>query len=478
MTLYKFDRRSLYQKLISLCALAACLSFTSQALAENGIKKACIAPLLFIASPDAPVVVPEKPITRPDFDPEHAPQPPVTTPRRAPNPLPDRPLSPTFDPKDIIPVDLYEHDGEMKNFWANLPHQVREIFIQESNDNFSQLSDDFQKQYGVKPDLRQIAINIARASQALEPLERKHKSDLEKQVRVISEDRFGTAATKVLKTSISDQMPSRTPRANDQEPSHLIPGQHSIAPDIDHGLMDFFSRRREFYNLLAQAEGWSGMREFIAKGKPKFDSIDKNLAGLYAELDLNWRLAIQMQLKHVPNVQMLQGDEMREQITNGREIVCVNCKQVKDDLGRYQIEIANITGVAVGRNGWALAHEAFKAAFQIETALEATQRAPLNSRERQILDDRSNSNVAEIRQGIYGEVLRSHMQKFISQLINSQSTHSYFVIVERVFSLLPSKTFESFIYDALTFDSNKMNIESFRKKYNEILLLDEFREQM
>lgn len=428
-----------------------------------GAKKECDS-LLFT---ETPIEVPNRPFAPTQPVPSQPSLPPMPAPRRAPNPLPDRPLSPTFDPKDIVPVDLYEQDGEMKSFWTNLPDRVRQIFVQESNNHLALLSEEFQRRYGTTPNLRAIAENVAIVSRALAPVERRHKVAIENYVRLLAEDRFGSSTIRVLETSISNELPSRPKTSADRD-------QSTSSPTVDKNMMRFYSFRRELYNLLAQAEGWFGMSEFIDKGQTQVASLDKELAKLYSELDLNYRLAIPLMLKSIPDASLLQGDELREQITAGREIVCIDCRPVEDELGNKQIEIGRVTGVAVGKNGWALAHEAFKASFQIATALEATQRAPLNTRERQILDDRTNSNIAEIRQGLYGQVLRDHIQKFVARLIDSSSPRSYFVIVERVFSQLPAQTFQSFILDSLQFDPATMDIDSYRRKYREHLLLDEF----
>lgn len=425
-----------------------------------------------------PVITPDRPTTvpaKPKHDPIPIREPHPSLPRRAPNPLPDRPLLPTTDPKDIIPIDLYDQDGEMGTFWRSISPDVRSRLVHDADADFNRLSVEFQSRYGAKPNLQTVYSNVMRVLQRLTPIEDRHKIVLEGLVRQLIDERFGRETTEHLTSSISSHLPARPAQIN-MDPSSL--GAESLGvsqtQNIDTSFMRFYVLRRELYNLLAQAEGWFGMHEFVNDHSKELYLIDPALPSLYSELDLNYRLANRLMLASIPSVQTIQGADMREQITSGREIVCVNCRPVQGLMGEKQIEIGSVTGVAVGKNAWALAHEAFKASFQIATALEATQRAPLNHQERQFVDDLTNSNAAEIRQGLMGPGFRQHMQKVVSALVGSSDPKVYFVIVERVFSMLPDKVFQSFIMDCIQFDQTTINIKDFRRKYNEYLLLDEF----
>lgn len=429
---------------------------------------------LLLAS-DAPVVTPDRPIapSRPDVEPAE----PVPRPRRAPNPLPGRPLQPTEDPKDLIPVELYEQDGEMGAYWKGLAPDVRATLTKDADEDLRRLSAEFERRYGERPNINVVYSNIIRVLRAVEPIERRHKIAIESVVRQLVENRFGGDTALFLKTSISDQLPARPDGAPESgQIQRTDPLLEFLSPqqNIDPKLMKFYALRREFYNLIAQAEGWNGMSEFVRDRSRELYLIDLRLPSLYAELDLNYRLATRLMVQRVTRVQSVQGTDVRGQITAGREIVCIHCRPVQGMMGEKEIEIASISGIAVGKNGWALAHEAYKAAFQMATALEATQRAPLNSTERQILDDLTNSNAAEIRQGIFGPGFLERMRRFVNALTGTTDQRHYFVIIERVFSLLPENLFHEFILDVARFDPAKMPIESFRRKYNEFLLPDEF----
>jgi hypothetical protein len=178
-----------------------------------------------------------------------------------------------------------------------------------------------------------------------------------------------------------------------------------------------------------------------------------------------------MSTRHLSDPKTLAGVKNRENMSRGREIVRVDARAVQGDFGQKQIEVVNVSGVAVGKDGWALAHEAFKAGFQIRTALEATQRSQLNPTEKNLLDDVTNSNAAEIRQGLFGPLFAHQFQEFIFELMGQRDWNGYFTIIERAFSSMPERLFTDFVADAF---SDHRDLKALRSKYNDFLLLDEF----
>jgi hypothetical protein len=451
--------------LISLLVFLTVGAVHADGVLQNNINVAeCVRALHEVG----PEVIPDRPKTRPGTQPSEDPR-PVTVPRHAPNPLPERPLEPTFDPKDIIPADLYGKDEGMKHFWDSLDSNIKKTLLETDKKYSAELVQKFSEKYKTAPNLPLMVENYLRIQAQLKSIEGQHQIAMERLVRHLAEDRFGASTMSVLKSGISSEMPSR-----EVEEAKSI-SQESTKNDISQKQMDFYVYRRELYNLLNQAEGWNGMQEFIKVGKFQMDEIDPRLAPLYEEMDLNFRLAQRLSLSAIPDVNLLQVAE-KDQLSMGREIVCINCKPAQSPTGQKQIEISSVSGVAVGANAWALAHEVYKASFQIGTALESTQRSPLNGRERRVIEDSTNSNVAEIRQGIFGHAFQVKLQSFIASITGSTSSHVYMTVVERVFSLLPEQSFKNFINDSFNFDPAKSDIKTLRAKYGQYLLLDEFRQ--
>jgi hypothetical protein len=80
---------------------------------------------------------------------------------------------------------------------------------------------------------------------------------------------------------------------------------------------------------------------------------------------------------------------------------------------------------------------------------------PLTPAERDFVNDRSNSSVAEIRQGIYGVAMDKILRRSLAFLLNQNTTTGmantdYLTCVERIFSQIPTATFEKLVVGLLS----------------------------
>ncbi len=371
---------------------------------------------------EEPIVIPEPPKTEPKIpEPDLVPQP--KQPRRAPNPHPDRPLLPTHDPKDIVPAELYLKDELAKRIYQTFPESLLELMR----------SVPATEQLEIVPRLRAIGVSdpmdheeIIRFIQSdlewIRSLELGNESMIEQGVFNYIEQEYGSEAVQNLTFRIDQTLPTLSrdldPRAapasarirpNFFNPFHWFktivkPSQ----PVAKSELTLFFSSRREIYNLIAQGVGWEAMKKYPAQSISLLIN-EPALPVVYERFYLAFRQLNYLTVAELRSPMELNAPELREQSSIGREIVSVDGVPVQNELGHPVIEINEVNGVAVGKNGLALAHEMAKAGFQMATALEATQRMGLKNQERYDLDLVTNTNSAEVRQAIYGPAIATRI---------------------------------------------------------------------
>ncbi len=87
-----------------------------------------------------------------------------------------------------------------------------------------------------------------------------------------------------------------------------------------------------------------------------------------------------------------------------------------------------------------------------------------------MIEELTNSNVAEIRQFIFGEIMKSKIQGLIQELTGKTERRVYADMVGQIFSLLPRAIFMDFVEDA--FRAREANdVHALRRKYGEYLHL-------
>ena len=195
--------------------------------------------------------------------------------------------------------------------------------------------------------------------------------------------------------------------------------------------------RTEMRHLWQQGEGWLGMKEFAYDHAGELNAISPGLAQKYQELDRLYRFGQLAQLGLIPVAETVDALP-RETISAGREIVTTDFELVESPDGSRSIGVKEIRGIAVGRNAWAAAHEARKAASQMATPNEGAYRWMLSPERRQSLNDATNSNRAEIRQGVFGPVVVQAMRSRLGKILPFDMKEAdYLDMVDGIFSMHP-----------------------------------------
>jgi hypothetical protein len=357
--------------------------------------------------------------------------------------MPERPLRPTVDPKDLVPPELYSRDLLFGETLDKFP----EGFIDRLDAAAWRELEEIERSFGWKKPvtLEALAQRISKLNQQIETVEGRRKPELLSIIKEMVADNYSRDVVENLKVDIAEQLPDRT----DSKAGNSLSGNH---------LLGYHVYRRELYNSLSQAAGWNGMMQFIHTYRDRLNAIEPGLADKYQELHNAYRYATVLSLRAIHDPEILRDPQLRESISHGREIVLAEPEKYWDEVtGEEQIGLKSVTGVAVGINAWATAHEANKAGFEMQTALEATQRMPLTDAERDYINDRTNSNLAEIRQGIYGIAIDKMLRRSLGFLAYRQPdinlSHSdYLLVVERLFSQLPPSQFQMFFDGVLSQD--------------------------
>lgn len=412
-----------------------------------------------LLSTDVPVLPPstkptEKP--KPQILPDEL---PTDLPRIAPDPFPDREIKPTYDPKNIVPIDLYKDDEAFEIFWKSLSPQIQKALEDAAHKDFQDLLLEYKKLYpNQNPELQNLLPNMQQLSAEIENLEQSKAEELIAFIKKIARDRYGSQNLEKVKSSIE-----QTPVT----PELKVLKSEKVQMPKDK--MDFFSSRREIYNLVAQAEGWLGMQEFI--NSMKKHSALKDFAILYKALDINFRLAQYKYLEADISVQEYKKIP-KSKISHGLSLVQAQFSRESGVLGNKQIKVDAVKALTTGVNAWALAHEVYKASFQVSTILEATQRAGLNSAERVLLEDRTNSVPAEIRQGIFGTKVRDQLLSFIHFIRGpkASSLAEDWLILERIF-VLPEVKFNQFFRDCFEAPRDQNAQKTYHDRYAQYLLI-------
>lgn len=181
------------------------------------------------------------------------------------------------------------------------------------------------------------------------------------------------------------------------------------------------------------------MKEFAYDHAVELNAMSPGLAQRYQELDRLYRFGQLAQLGLIPVAEVVDGLP-KETISAGREIVTTDFEIVEAPDGSQSIGLKQVNGIAVGRNGWAAAHEARKAASQMATPNEGAFRWMLSAERRQSLNDATNSNRAEIRQGVFGPVVVQAMRSRLGKILTSASSMKeadYLDMVDGIFSMHP-----------------------------------------
>jgi hypothetical protein len=380
-------------------------------------------------------VLPDLRPSRREIDPEPSP-----SPRRksAPRPMPDRPLLPTVDPKDIIPLDLYHADKVSSQALRRMPADLLDHLEAAKDREMTALKSELFPNRTVS--LAALAQKTQQLLSEIEIIEGNHREALNNIIKEMVEDNYGSEVKQQLKIQITKEFPAR------QESSEG--DQLKDSPMLTAQVF-----RREVYNSLSQAAGWSGMVQFYKSHADQINAISPGLADKYETLHKLFRLSSHEMLSMLPSLDFLNSIP-RSQLSHGREIVNATPEEFVDESGEKRVAV-KVTGVAVGANAWATAHEANKAGFEMATALESVSRMPLTPAERDFVNDRSNSSVAEIRQGIYGVAMDKILRRSLAFLLNQNTTTGmantdYLTCVERIFSQIPTATFEKLVVGLLS----------------------------
>ncbi|MBI4404118.1 MAG: hypothetical protein HY537_08155 [Deltaproteobacteria bacterium] len=220
------------------------------------------------------------------------------------------------------------------------------------------------------------------------------------------------------------------------EPSADMRTVTELPSNLDAGMV----YRTEMRHLWQQGEGWLGMKEFAYDHAGELNAISPELAEKYQELDRLYRYGQLAQLGLMPIADVV--DRLpRELISSGREVVTSDFEIVEAADGSKSVAVRSVKGIAVGRNGWAAAHEARKAAAQMATPNEGAYRWLMSSPRRERLNQATNSNRAEIRQGVFGPQVVEAMRERLGILMHSKqaplSEQQYLDIVDGIFSMHP-----------------------------------------
>jgi hypothetical protein len=225
------------------------------------------------------------------------------------------------------------------------------------------------------------------------------------------------------------------------------------------------------------------MKEFAVSYADELNAIEPGLAEKYQELHSIYRVVNSKLIENLRSPEQLRSGNFRNNATHGRETVDTQFEIKEQPDGTQEMVLKNIDAKAVGYNGWAAAHEAAKAGFQVVTPNEASQRTQLTGAERQELDEATNSNIAEIRQGIYGHSIDMLLRTRLSQLLypkkekgfqTKMNSEQYYTAIDRIFYALPQKQFYYF-WDkigSVDFESNPEKAKELKTLLDTYLIFD------
>lgn len=423
---------------------------------------------------------------------------PVSDPKRGPSvpvPFPGRKAVPTHDPKDIVPVDLYTMDTTIKPFWSRIPFDVRRKMVETWAAEEADLKKFMQEKFN--GNVKALIPRMLELDRQISAIENNKKEQVLQVIRQMLEARYGKEAADKIKFDIGTNYPKRIkPEAQNTTPkqpskSWISKLKQMVKPEPvseatqpwSKETKDFYIYRRELYNLLQQGAGWTAMKEFAVSYADELNAIEPGLAQKYQEYHSIFRVANSILLESLRRPDQLKSDTIRESIGRGREAVDTQFEIKELPDGTQEMVLKNIEARAVGYNGWAAAHEAAKAGFQVVTPNEASQRTQLTGVERRELDDATNSNIAEIRQGIYGHSIDMLLRTRLSQLLypkkdngfqTKMNSEQYYTALDRIFYALPQKQFYYF-WDkigAVDFESNPEKAKEVRTLLDTYLIFD------
>jgi hypothetical protein len=376
--------------------------------------------------PEAPPAPKRAPIEPPPAEPRPQPRR-----REIPIPIPDEPArkipaKPLEDPKDIQPEDLYESDSQVQHFWREIPIGLRRLMIEEMRKEKSKLEAHMIEKYGSADPLRLMRAVLTLQSE-IEGIESHHKKEILDVIGTIMTNRYGPEIQN-LTIRISRELPQPSQPKSD---GRQIP---ELPKSLDAGMI----YRTELRNLWLQGEGWVGMKEFAYLYAPQLNAIHSGLAEKYQELDRLYRIGQLVQLDLIDVAGTL-DEKPKEAMSAGRQIVSSDFEIIQGETGSPAAVVKETKGIAVGRNGWAAAHEARKAASHMVTPSEGAYRWMLTTDRREKLNEATNSARAEIRQGVFGPAVVQALKKRID-LISPQplDDQKYYRVMDGYFSLPPN----------------------------------------
>jgi hypothetical protein len=325
----------------------------------------------------------------------------------------------------------YENDAAIREAWQSLNPELRQRF-----------------QRGFEREMKPLGAvqaqdltTLNHLLQDIQSREAPHREALEQQVHAIVKEEYGAFVQKQLYLRLGEK---EIPEEDVAQPG--LPDIHHAPLETD--TLRFYKVRRELYNMLSQGTGWKAMHRFVQDQKGDLQKLDPELPACYRQLhDLALRTQIAGfgMIDHFP-MELLEAN--REAMRAGREIVMVGFSQSHDGF-EDRIGLADVRGIAVGLNAWALVHEAMKAGYEMRTALEASQRSILSADERSALDAATGSALAEIRQQMYGQIWQTHLHTFLQAVITFAgkpfTIQTYFDAVELVFACFDAGAFHHFI---------------------------------
>lgn len=408
-----------------------------------------------------PAVLPEAPPKRTPVEPRPAePRPSEPRRREVPIPAPDEPnrkipAKPLEDPKDIQPEDLYSSDSKVEFFWREMPIGLRRLMIEEMRKEKAKLEAHMQARYGGFDPYLLLQTTLSLQAE-IETIEVSHKKPILDIIGRMMEKRYGSTINN-LTIRITEELPL---------PTQIQKTDGRMISELPKSLDDGMVYRTEMRNLWLQGEGWVGMKEFAYLYGPELNAIHPGLAEKYQELDRLYRMTQLAQLDLFPRPEVVDRIP-KEMISQGREIVSSDFEVVPGVDGSQSVRVRETKGIAVGRNAWAAAHEARKAASQMVTSSEGAYRWLMPSDRRQKLDEATNSARAEIRQGVFGPAVVQALKKRIDLLAGKSldDTH-YYQIMDGYFSLPPG----IFIHvNKILFDSSFETNGALQREARELL---------
>jgi hypothetical protein len=121
--------------------------------------------------------------------------------------MPDRPLLPTVDPKDIIPLDLYHADRVSSQALRRIPADLLDHLEAAKDREMTALKSELFPNQTVS--LAALSQKTQRLLSEIESIESNHKEALNNIIKEMVEDNYGSDVKQQLKIQITKEFPAR-----------------------------------------------------------------------------------------------------------------------------------------------------------------------------------------------------------------------------------------------------------------------------